>query len=151
MPPRMRHSAARPLFDNTQDLPHLTAVARVKIIRESRKSDHDLRHWVGHANFLDHLTRPSTIAANQQKIFAGFSSTALQKSTQPDVAIVEVDGDVSWDQQSPPKPKRPPPSTPKVSVVHCEVIGDDDSDEEDDLAMISRTISRHGQVRVLAR
>ncbi|RMD44831.1 hypothetical protein DV735_g423, partial [Chaetothyriales sp. CBS 134920] len=70
------------------DLSYLTAVARIKIVNESRKSDHDLRHWVGHANFLDRLTRPSTIAQNQQqKIFHD------GRASEPIVEVVEITDD----------------------------------------------------------
>ena len=133
--------------EDLQDLSHLTAVARVKIVKESRKCDHDLRHWVGHANFLDHLTRSSTIASNQQKIFQfGFAAATAQKGSEPDVEIVEVEGDAPWSTQSVSKPRRAGPEPPKVSVVHCEVA---DDDEEDDLGMITRTISHHGTIKLI--
>ncbi|RMZ87248.1 hypothetical protein DV736_g5522, partial [Chaetothyriales sp. CBS 134916] len=70
-------------------------VARFKIVNESRKSDHDLRHWVGHANFLDHLTRPSTIAENQQKIFKFGLGVAPKIASEPSVEVVEITDDDS--------------------------------------------------------
>ena len=144
----MHHSTTfRSSFKDLQDLSHLTAVARVKVVRESRKGDHDLRHWVGHANFLDHLTRPTTLAATQQKVFQYAYAAAADKSSQPSVEIIEVEGDTPQSNKPVSKPKRPPPAPPKMSVVHCEIV--DDNDEENDLAMMTRTVSHHGAVKVV--
>ncbi|RMZ74850.1 hypothetical protein DV737_g5663, partial [Chaetothyriales sp. CBS 132003] len=81
------------MLGSYEDLLYLTAVARVKIVNESRKSNHDLRHWVGHANFLDHLTRPSTIAENQQKIFQLSLGATPKIASEPSVEVVEITDD----------------------------------------------------------
>jgi hypothetical protein len=127
-----------------EDLPRLIFVARTKIVRESRRSNHELRLWVGHANFLDHLTRPSTIARNQQKIFQ-YGFTTAKRASEPAVEVVEVEGDAPWSKTLK-QPRRSPPESPKVSVVTVETMPDDE-EEDCELATLSQTFSRHGVVR----
>ncbi|RMZ80982.1 hypothetical protein DV738_g2505, partial [Chaetothyriales sp. CBS 135597] len=62
------------------DLSYLTAVARIKIVNESRKSDHDLRHWFA----LDSAAPTYTHT---------FSKGSDGRSSEPIIEVVEITDD----------------------------------------------------------
>jgi hypothetical protein len=103
----------------------LARAARVKMVRECQRPDMDLRHVVGHANFLDHL-KHLTLQAHLEVITEAPAPKRNDKVQTTAREVSDDDLDVSDDEAMTFQ------SIPYSQPVSTVTVIDDDSDSNSD-------------------
>lgn len=134
------------LKSNLLEINVLARSARVKMVQECRRPDMDLRHVVGHANFLDHL-KHVTLQAHLDIITERPEPRKQQKkkAQQPEIICEQVECQEDDDDMAMAFECTPYSQSSTVTLVTSEDQEDDsssdtsDSDEELSFSPVTRS------------